>query len=353
MALLATYLQDIRAQYPSNNDRDQLRITRTGLLTSALDMTNSPSSIISPDLQEKAIASQGRNLDIPVMKKGTVTITNVRSCTISGGQSDSALVRVVWKTVVANILMVPGQYEKNQIKYDFDLAKKIREMVEAFKVEIETDLETALDANKSQVYNSAIVGGTYGFVGDAIQVLPTQLDFFFNDLAPINFADDFYNETIKVIGNHTVMPVVTKYINQGGGNSTNTNFQFSGMDFAFTNRIVNGGLPNNPTATGYFMPDGSIALLTREDVDARMGHKAGTTEWNIENLPELPFPVGVKYNSQCDDKSALEASGLAHLTATKVEHWQVSFDYGIIVPYNPDLATEASSIRKFEFIPAP
>lgn len=350
MALLATYLQDIRAQYPSRNDRDQLRLTRTGLLTSALEQTESPNAIISPDLQEKAIASQGRNLDIPVMKKGVVTITNARSCTISGGQSDSALVRVVWKTLVANILMVPSQYEKNQIKYDTDLAKKIREMVEAFKVEIETDLETALDANKSQVYNSAIVGGTYGFVGDAIQVLPAQLDFFFNDVPAINMADDFDGDNIKVIGNHTVMPVVTKYINQGGGNAVNTNFQFGAFDFTFSNRITN-GLGIN--ATGYFMPDGSIALLTREDVDARMGHKAGTTEWNVENLPELPFPVGVKYNSQCDDKSALEASGLEHLTATKVEHWQVSFDFAIVVPYNPDLATQSSSIRKFEFIPAP
>lgn len=350
MALLATYLQDIRSQYPSNNDRDQLRITRTGLLTAVLDMTNSPDSIISPDLQEKAIASEGRNLDIPVMKKGTVTITNVRSCTISGPQSDSALVRVVWKTIVANILMVPSQYEKNIVKYPTDLAKKIREIVEAFKVEIETDLETALDANKSQVYNSAIVGGTYGFVGDAIQVLPTQLQYFFNDLEPINFADDFYNPTIKVIANHTVMPVVTRYINQGGGNAENTNFQFAGKDFTFSNRILNGVLID---ATGYFMPDGSMALLTREDVDARMNHEAGTTKWTVENLPELPFPVGVKYNSQCDDKSALEASGLDHLTATKVEHWQISVDYGIIVPYNPDIATTANSIRKFEFIPAP
>lgn len=350
MSLLKTYLQDIRANVPSNNDRDQLRVTQNGLLTSALEMTTSPDSIVSADVIKEATESEGRNLDIPVMKKGNVTITNVRSCTIGGGQSDSDQVRVVWKTLVADILMVPQQYKKNQVKYQFDLAKKIREIVEAFKTEMETDLETALDTNKSQVYNSSLVGGDYGFVGNAIRVLPTQLDFFFNQLDAINFADDFYSTSMKVISNHTVMPVVTKYINQGGGNSTNTNFQFAGKDFRFSNRITNGALIN---ATGYFMPDGSIGVLTRIDGDSMANNKAGDgTEWMEETLVDLPFPVGIQYKSKCDDKSALETSGLEHLKSTLVEHIQVSFDFAIIVPYNPNLATEASSIRKFEFIPA-
>lgn len=349
--LASTYLQDIRANYPSNNDRDQLRATRNGLLTSALEMTKSINSVVSPDLISKAVASQGRNLDIPVMKKGVVTIANVRSCTIAGDDSESALVRVVWKTLSADIFMVPGQYEKNIVKYTFDLTKKIQEIVEAFKTEIETDLETALDTNKSQVYASSIITDKYALVGDAVQVLPTQLDFFFGDINAIDLADDFYNNTIKVISNHVVMPTVNKYINQGGGNAENTNYQFAGMDFRFTNRIPNGVLKN---ATGYWMPDGTIGLLTRVDVDAREGHVATNgTEWMEETLPELPFPVGIQFKSQCDDQNALNGAGMGHLTASLTEHWQISFDFAIIVPYNPDLATQSSSIRKFEFIPTP
>ena len=152
MSLISTYLQDIRANHPSNNDRDELRVTRTGALTAVLAMTTSQNAILSPDLQQKAIASQGRQLDVPVMTKGAVTINNVRSCTIAGGQSNSDLVTVIWKTISSDILMVPGQYEKNVIGYTHDLTKKINEMVEAWKVEIESDLETSMDANKSQVY---------------------------------------------------------------------------------------------------------------------------------------------------------------------------------------------------------
>jgi len=348
MSLVKTYLQDIRANYPSNLDRDELRITQTGLLMAVEEMTASPASIVSPDLVTKAKTSQGRNLDVPVMTKGNITISNVRSCTIGGGQSNSDLIRVVWKTVAADILMVPGQYEKNQVGYEFDLAKKIRETVEAFKIEIENDLDTAFDANKSQVYGSTIVGTKYTLTGSAIRVPASLLDFFFNDLEPINFADDFNEPTIRVIANHVVMPSVNKYINQGSGNSTNTNFQFAGKNFTFSNRISNGV---GVLATGYFMPDGSVGLLTRVDVDARMNHTAGDgTEWMEETLPGLSFPVGIQYKSKCDDQSALETAGLTHLKATKVEHYQISFDYAIIVPYNSDLATKAGSIRKFEFV---
>jgi hypothetical protein len=245
-------------------------------------------------------------------------------------------------------MMVPSQYEKNEIKYLFDLNKKIRETVEAFLVEIENDLDTAFDANKSQVYGSTIVGTKYPLVGSAIQVAPANLDFFFNDLSAINFADDFNDSTIRVIANHTVMPVVSKFINQGAGNDENQQFQFAGKNFTFSNRITNGA---GKLATGYFMPDGSVGLLTRVDVDARLNHSATDgTEWMEETLPGLPFPVGIQYKSKCDDKSALEVAGLAHLVATKVEHWQISFDVAILTPFNSDLATKPNSIRKFEFI---
>lgn len=351
MSLAKTFLQKIRVAYPSNNDRDELRVTQTGLLTAVLAMTNSPSSIVSPDLIAKAEKSQGIEMEIPVMQKGPVTITNARTCSISAGDSESDMVQVTFKTIVANILMVPSRYENNEIKKEFDFNNKLTQLVEAFKIEMENDLDTAIDANKSQVYGSSIVGvgGSYALAGGAIQVPVAKQDFFFNDVTAINYADDFYDPTTKIISSHAVMPVVSKYINQGAGNAANTNFQYAGKDFTFSNRVTNGA---GKLATGYFMPDGTIGLVTRVDADARMGLPATNgTEWFEDTLPGLPFPVGIQYKSDCQDKSALEVAGLAHLTATRVEQWQISIDYAIIVPYNSDIVTKASSIRKFEFVP--
>lgn len=347
MALIKTVLQDIRANFPSNFDRDELRVTQTGLLTGVMQMSDSPNSILTQDIRDRAVASEGRLLSVPVMKKGSVTIKNVRSCTIAGGESESDLINVIWKTIVADILMIPERYENNQVGYNADLARKMSEMVEAIRVEMENDIDTTLDTNKSQVYGSSIVAG-YGLVGSAIQVEPHEVDFFFNDLDAINFADDFYDPTIKVIGNHTLMPTVRKWMNQGNANQTNTAFQFAGKDFLFSNRITNGAGVN---ATGYFMPDGSVGMLTRVDTAARMGlNSTDGTQWFEDLINGLPFPVGVQYKSKCDDKSALETAGTAYLEATLVEQFQFSFDFALVVPYNTDLTTKASSIRKFEYI---
>lgn len=350
MSLAKTYLQDLRATYPNPLDRVENRVTTAGLLEVAMEMTNSPNSIVNDEIKQKAMESEGRNLDIPVMKKGNVTISNVRSCTITGSQSESDKVRLVWRTMATQIAMVPSQYAKNEISYVADLNKKIREAVEAFLIEMEQDIETALDTNKSQVYSSSIVDTKYTLVGDAIQVLPTQTDFFFGDIDAINFSDDFNAMTTKVVANHSVMPYVNKFINQGAGNNQNLNYQFAGKDFRFSNRIPNG---NDVLGTLYFMPDGSLAVLTRIDTDSRLNHKASDgTEWMEETLPGLPFTVGIQYKSKCDDQSELENAGLGHLTATMVELWQISFDFAIVTPYNSDITTKPSPIRKVEFVSA-
>lgn len=348
MSLQATYLQDLRVQYPSRLDRDELRVTQAGLLTMAIEMTNSPASIVSDELIALARQSVGRQLDVPVMQKGVVTIKNVRSCTVDCAQSQSGFVTVSFKTLVADLCMVPSQYKKNEIKYLQDLNRKITDIVEKFLIEVELDLDTALDANKSQVFNSSIVGDKYALVAGAIQVPVAEQDFFFNDIEPINYADDFYATTVKMVSSASMMSVISKYINQGGGNAVNTNFQFSGKDFRFSNRITNTAPAKS---TGYFMEDGSIGLVTRVDPDAMDENEATDgTRWFTDRLPGMPFDVGIKYNSKCSDQSALEATGLAHLTATLIEHWQISFDFAIIVPYNSDLATKPSSIRKVEFV---
>jgi len=346
--LQATYLQDLRVNYPSDLDRDELRVTQTGLLMMVMAMTTSPTSIVSDELITLARQSVGRQLDVPVMQKGNVTIKNTRSCTVDCAQSTSGFVTVTFRTVVADICMVPSQYKKNEIKYLQDLNRKVTDMVEKFLVIIEEDLDTALDANKSQVYNSSIVGDKYALTAGAIQVPEADQDYFFNDLEAINYSDDFYSPTVKMVSSPSMMPVISNFINQGPSNAENKAFQFPGKDFHFSNRVINTAPAKS---TGYFMPDGSIGMVTRVDPDAQDGNTATDgTSWFEDRLPGMPFNVGVKYNSKCADNSAIHTAGLEHLTASMIEHWQFSFDFGIIVPYNSDLATKPSSIRKVEFI---
>jgi hypothetical protein len=351
MSLAATYLQDLRAEYPSQLDRYENRVTRAGLLTAALQMTDVPESIVSRNLKEISQVSEGRTLDVPVYKKGSVTINNARSCNIACSQSETDMVTVTWKTISSDICQTPAQYAKNHLSYMEDLNRKVIEMVEAWTIEIENDIDSSLDTAKNQVYNSSLVGlgNKYPLVANALQVASTDQELFFNDVDVINEEDDFYTETLRVIGSPVLRSEVRHYANQGAANDENTAYQFGGFNFNFSNRVTNA-----QKSTGYFMPNGSIGFLTRTDISARSGFTAGDgTEWRVESLPGLPFNVGLQYKSQCSDQSNIdpESNGDNHLTATMLEKWQFSVDYAIVTPYTSNIATKPTAIRKFEFLP--
>lgn len=350
MSLLATRLQDLRVSHPSNLDRDELRVTQFGLLEAVRNMTNAPNSIVSADLKAKAVKSQGFAIDVPVVLKENVTVGNTRSCTITGTESDSALYSVVWQTVSTTVQMYPAQYANNEIGYVADLAQKLSVRSEAMLKAVEDSLDTQFDTAKNQVYASPIVGvsGSYALTGNALQVALAQQQFFFGDIDPINHEDDFYSTEAYVIASPSMMSPISRYINQGGGNDANSSYQFAGKNFAFSNRVTNGA---GKGSTAYFMPNGSLGLLTRVDVNAELGLKAADgTEWRKDTIPGIPFPVGVQFKSICADGSAVAGAATAHLKATVKELWEISFDYATIVPYNDDYTTKSSAIRKVEFL---
>lgn len=346
--LLATYQQEIRAKYPNGWDRFEWRYTKHGILTRIIDMTNSPFSIVTQDIKDKALKSEGRILKIPVIKQKELTIKNQRSCTIGSLENETALVNVDWTTLVVDISMVKSQYAKNEISYLEDLNKKLLMVKQAFIKAMETAIYARLEAAKSPYYNSALVGTgkKYPLVGDAMQVAVADQELFFNDLDVILEEDDFDVDNIYVLGSTTLKSYVRHWVNQGASNDENLSYQFAGKSFGFSNRIPTG---TGNLASGFTLIDGAIGLITRNNIDAIDGNEAGDgTKWSIEYLDGFPFPVGVMYKSKCDDMSTLNGSGMEHLTATMVESWQFSIDFGLVTPYQSD-PLRPSPIKKFEF----
>lgn len=349
--LLETYLQDIRGLYPNGFDRNEWRFTKSGLLTAVKEMSDSPLSIITDDIRKKALESEGRALKVPVIKQGELTVTNARTCTIGNYENESALVTVNWTTLVVNISMVKAQYAKNEITYLQDLNKKLLLVKEAFTKAMEQAIYARLELAKATAaqYNSSLVGvgNKYPFVADAMQVSVADQPYFFNDLEVILNEDDFHAPLLHVLGSTTLQSYVRHWANQGGGNYENLQYQFDGKSFRYSNRVING---SGVRATGYVMPDGSIGLLTRNNIDAVQGNKTSDgTLWETAFIDGFPFEVGVMYKSTCADKSALNGTGLEHLTATMVEQWQFSIDFGLVTPYQSDPA-RPQPIKKFEFI---
>lgn len=347
MSLINTYKLEIRAKIPNPVERDEWRFTRYGLLTSAKEMTASPNSIITSDLKEKAKASEGRDLKVPVFKIGDVTVKSTRSCQIDDLENTTEMVTVNWVTLVADISMKKAEHHKNEVSYLEDLNRKLLRVDNAFAKAVEQLIYAKLDTEKSQVYNSPLAGTTYPVTGNVLQVPTAQQEYFFNDLEAIMEGDDFYSMPFKVLGSTTLKPAVKHYGHQGQANDENLLYQFDGYDFRFSNHVVIGA---GNKATGFVMTDGSLGIMTRINIDAVMKNKAGDgTEWGTTFMDRLGFEVGVMYKSKCDDISGQK--GLEHLTASMVENWQFSIDVAILTPYNSDPAGKPSVIKKFEFLP--
>lgn len=348
MSLLETYKQQIRTNpnVKKSLDRDEWRYTKYGLLQSAKEMSESENSILTPELKEKAKMSEGTALSVPVFKMdGDVTITGTRSCTIGDLENTTEQVDVLWTTLVANLSMKKAQYYKNEVDYLFDLNKKLTRIDNAFAKAFEDLIYAKLDTEKSGVYNSPLVGTEYPLVGNAIQVAPAQRDFFFNNLPVIMEGDDFYGNPYKVLGNTTLKSPVNQYINQGGGNAVNTQYQFENFDFRFSNgNVIGPGL----FSSGFCMPDGTLGLMTRLNADSIQENEATDgTKWSKTFFETLGFEVATTYKSACEDLSG--EPGLEHLTASMVERWQFSIDLSLLTPYNSDALTKAGAIKKFEF----
>lgn len=345
MSLINTYKLEIRAKIPNPIERDEWRFTRYGLLTAVKEMTNSPNSIITTELKEKAKQSEGRDLKVPVFKIGDVEVKSVRSCSIGDLENTTEMVTVNWVTLVADISMKKSEHHKNEVTYLEDLNRKLLRVDNAFAKAVEQLIYTKLDTEKSQVYNSPLVGTDYPVVANTLQVAPAQQEYFFNDLEAIMEGDDFYSMPFKVLGSTTLKPSVKHWGQQGQANDENLAYQFDGYDFRFSNHVVIGA---GQKATGFAMSDGSVGLMTRINIDATMKNKAGDgTEWDTTFMDRFGYEVGVMYKSKCDDLSG--QTGLEHLTASMVEQWQFSVDVAILTPYNSDPATLASVIKKFEF----
>lgn len=346
--LLDTYLQEIRAVYPNQFDTNEWRFTKSGLLTAVKEMTDSPLSIVTEDLKQKALASEGRDLKVPVIKQGELTIKNQRSCEISEFENETALVTVNWATYVVDISMVRAQYSKNEITYLQDLNKKLLLVKEAFTKAIETSIYARLELAKATDYNSSLVGvgKKYPLVGDALQVSLANQELFFNDLEVIMEEDDFSSPNLQIIGSTPLQSFVRHWVNQGKSNDENLEYQFTGKNFRYTNRIPSGA---GNSASGFFMTDGSIGMVTRNGIDNVLGSVAGDgTRWETVMLDGFPFEIGVMYKSVCSDQSELNGTGMEHLTATMVEKWQFSLDVGLLTPYQSD-PDRPQPIKKFEF----
>lgn len=352
MSLVATIRQEARVAYPNMFDKFELRGQKYGLLDLALENAKMPQGIISPDLMAKAKKSWGQALKIPVMTGASAANGTGLSCTFSGTEAISAHVAVTFVTISNGFLMRPALNAQNDISYEQEFARKYTDMVRKIASAIDVVVDSTLTTNIAATaeYSSSYIGTKYPMVADKMQVSLANQPNYFNDLLDILAADDLEDQEFDVVGSTNMRGIVQQIFSQGAGNQTNTSYQFNtgDWDFKYSNRVVL--TPTTSNATGFVMPKGSVAMISRNSPDCLAKSKIGEVKfWDTMFDPTLGVELDTLYEPQCADISATTTN--ADDTAALLEGFQFAAHYAILTPYSNFATSGVSSvIRKFDLL---
>ena len=313
-----------------------------GALDFFVEQTDAPNSIISPNLRDRAFASIGNTVQVPVINyDGDVTVSNVRSCTVNDDENTSALYTVVWTTYSVGFTMVPAAYMNNEIDYQQDFQRKMEKICRALATTLDSGAIAALEAAKTQVFKDTL---QYQVSSNVINV-PTQMaSEILGDLNPIMRANA-YPETIHLIGNAGVDSLIRKLAQHGVYNDVNKRMEYDNKVFHYTNNIVNEA---GKFATGYVVADGNVGVLTRVDREALSRTRANFHEWDVVRLPYIDLPVGSHYYTAVGDQSGIAGAASDDMVCNVKEYFGFSVDIAFLVAYNSDPETVANPVIKVE-----
>ena len=339
MSLVATRLQNWRVSNPEL-DRNMARPLEYGALDFFIEQTDAPNSIISANLRNRAFASIGNTVQVPVINyDGDVTVSNVRSCTIEDDENTSALYTVVWTTYSVGFTMVPAAYMNNEIDYQHDFERKMEKICRALATTLDTAAITALEAAKTQVFKDLL---QYQQSSNVINV-PTQMATeILGDLNPIMRANA-YPETIHLIGNAGIDSLIRKLAQHGVYNDVNKRMEYDNKILHYTTQLANA---SQKIGTLFAVADGNVGVLTRVDREALRRTTANFHEWDVVRLPFIDLPVGSHYYTAVGDQSTIMGDATADLTCAMKEYFGFSVDVAFIVAYNSAPATVANPIIK-------
>lgn len=346
MSLLATRLQNMRVQNPEF-DRNMARPCEYGALDFFAEQTEAPNSILSPALRDKAFASMGNTVQIPVINyDGDVSVGNVRSCVVEDNENTSALYSVVWATYAIGFTMTPAAYMNNEISYDHDFARKLEKVSRALADALDKAAVTALEAGKTQVFKDKL---NYTVMGNVIGV-PTQMATeILGDINAIMRAN-CYPGLVHVVGNAGIDSLVRKLAQHGVYNDVNKRMEYDNKVLHYSNNVSN---ETGKNGTFFAVADGNVGVLTRVDREALRATRANFHEWDVVRLPYVGLPVGSHYYTSVGDQSAIMGAATADLTCAVKEFFGFSVDVAFVTAYNSDPSTVANPIIKAQITARP
>lgn len=347
MSILATRLLNFIEN--SNLDSKEVRPSRWGAWQAFQNDTRRSGGIITPNLQERAIAAIGSTLQTPVINyDGTIAIRSTRPVTIPVSESTSALVTISFTTYAFGIREYPALYVNNYLTAQGDFDNKMRQRLYAMGNAVDTACLTAMSAAKTQVLNDDL-GGRYSLsLGNTVEAPLAEQNSVIGDINMLQAGNDFYQNQM-IIGNNSLNSLLrNQLVELGQFNERDKTYQWDDKDFYFTNRLANGV---DEKAAGFAVEPGSLGFMYQFEPDALLETKTSNHKWDKGVLPMLDLPVSMYSYDGVEDASAagtnIAGAAGAELTRTAYKAYDFAGIFAFVTAYNSDAANRASSIMRF------
>ena len=305
--------------------------------------TESPNSLVSPGLKEKAWASIGRTVQIPVYDSGSVSISASRSATISDSELTSQLYDCTFVTASWGFTINPALYVNNEMTPEIDFNQKYIRYLNQFHTDLETAILAKLTTNKTQIFGLDPVDLGYTNVGSVVTSAYADREKIIGDLDALQFGNKVYGNQ-NIIANGGVMSIFNQMKEKAEYNEVNRTYQFRNKNFFWSNVLTN---DSGMMATMFSMPSGTSAILFRAEREGLLQtpNMIGYA-WEPTTLLQSGIPVIMYSYQSAGDFNALGSTATADNTRSIKFHVGFSVDYCILTPYNTALGTYRNPIIK-------
>lgn len=199
---------------------------------------------------------EDRPVEGNILARSKRATTTARTHNHTGARGDSFVLPFTWTQFVDKFSISLKQMDNNVFGFEETLAQQLLNAAINIHESIETFLIDYLFAQRTQI-NAATQGGTFNATNDAFEIALANKARFYQ-LAKSMMRQNNYKGTFDVIASPQTYVDGEFYANQGGGNATNTNFQFDGLNIVESVELEDA---NYAGGISLIMPAGQFAML--------------------------------------------------------------------------------------------
>lgn len=310
----ASVLAEAQHIFTQRYSEPEKRLKSAGVLASFLKNTQ----VAIPNIDELRVKEE-RPQNAYFMNRSKRSSISSRTHNHSGTVGDSTEVALSWQTF-GDVFQTSLKRSDNNVFADAQLlANEIDNAMKNIYEAIDAAGLAYLDTNKSGV-NVATKNGTFNGVNDVFEIAAADINRFIQN-AKSMARQNYYNGSLDMILDSLLFVEAEFLANQGGSNSTNFGFQFSGTDIMESVQLADGNYTNG---LGYAIPQGTIGLVDWIPAQNRAGY--GDMDSYVGGFGTIVDPISGMTFALHSYQNRADTSAAGGDTQDVIQEWEVTVD---------------------------